>query len=67
MLRSISITNAQAATVTKRIVDLYLEPPVNKFGLLDFDKINQLADIGYHYAIGEIGLWQNSFNELSNF
>lgn len=54
LLRSISITNAQTASITKRIVNLYLEPPVQEFGLMDFVKINRLVDIGYHYALEQI-------------
>ncbi len=50
LLQSISITNTQSAKLTKRIVDRYFEPPVQAFGLLDFDKIEQLVDIGYEYA-----------------
>ncbi len=66
MLHSISIPKAQAAAVTKRLVDLYLEPPVNVFGLLAFEKINSLVDIGYNYAVGEIKTWQNTDNKFSD-
>lgn len=51
LLRSISITNAQTTSLTKRIVDLYLGPPVQSFGLMDFDKITVLAGIGYEYGM----------------
>ena len=59
MMRSISIANAQTVNVTKHIVDLYLEPPVQSFGLLDFNKVRTLADIGYRYTLERIGIWQN--------
>jgi predicted acylesterase/phospholipase RssA/CRP-like cAMP-binding protein len=65
MLRSISITNAQTASLTKRIIDLYLEPPVQAFGLMDFVKIKMLADIGYQYAVEKINVWQHAINEHS--
>ena len=59
LLRSISITNTQSAKATKHLVDLFLKPPVQTFGLMDFDKIEALAEIGYDYACKEISKWQN--------
>ena len=55
MIRSISLTNAQTVTTTKRLVDLYLAPPVQSFGLLDFGKISTLVDIGYQYTMEKHG------------
>ncbi|MCP5096707.1 MAG: cyclic nucleotide-binding domain-containing protein, partial [Chloroflexi bacterium] len=59
LLRSMSITNAQSMNMTKQIVDLYLAPPVQAYGLLEFGKINALIDIGYQYGIEEVESWQN--------
>jgi NTE family protein/lysophospholipid hydrolase len=59
MMRSLMITNKQTLNITKQIVDLFLEPPVLSFGLLDFDKVRELADIGYQYGIEKIGKWQS--------
>lgn len=58
LLQSMSITNNQSAKVTKHIVDLYLEPPVKSFGLLDFNEIESLVKIGFEYARKEIADWQ---------
>lgn len=67
MMRSLSITNAQTASVTKHLVDFYLEPPVQSFGLLDFDQLGRLADIGYQYALETVNHGQDAargFREL---
>jgi predicted acylesterase/phospholipase RssA/CRP-like cAMP-binding protein len=37
--------------------DLYLRPPVNEYGLLGFDSIDELVDIGYRYAKEKISDW----------
>jgi predicted acylesterase/phospholipase RssA/CRP-like cAMP-binding protein len=50
LLGSITFTNAQSANLTRKMVDLYLNPPVQQFGLLDFDEMDSLADIGYQYT-----------------
>ncbi|VAW38149.1 hypothetical protein MNBD_CHLOROFLEXI01-320 [hydrothermal vent metagenome] len=59
MMRSILITNTQTLNITKHIIDLHLVPPVYSFGLMDFDKAQILADVGYRYALEKIGNWQS--------
>ena len=51
MLRSISLTNARTVAKANRLVDFYLAPPVQEFGLMDFDKISTLVDLGYQYTM----------------
>ena len=41
-------------------VDLYLNPPVDKFGLLEFSALQDIADIGYQYAREEIRSWRKT-------
>ena len=60
IVRSITITDAKTTQVTKRIADLYFDLPVQKFGLMDYHKIDALAEIGYQYAIEEITAWKKS-------
>ncbi len=62
MMRSIMIANAQTVSVTKHIVDLYLEPSVQSFGLLDFDKVHAIADLGYRYTLEQVETWQRERN-----
>ena len=35
----------------------YLEPPVAEIPLMAYDRANEIADIGYRYAIEKIGQW----------
>ena len=37
-----------------QLADLYLKPPVDDFGTLDFKKYNEIFDIGYKYALPKI-------------
>ncbi len=37
--------------------DLCLEPPIERFGLLEFEAMEDLVEVGYRYALGEIESW----------
>lgn len=38
--------------------DLYLEPPLSDFSIVDYKKIGQLADVGYEYSKPLLKKWQ---------
>ncbi len=52
MLGSISRVNT-----VKAIADFYLRPPVEAYGMLQFDAIDEIVDVGYRYAKAEPGKW----------
>jgi predicted acylesterase/phospholipase RssA len=37
--------------------DHYLEPPVAEFSLMGYRRSQEIADVGYRYAMGKIGQW----------
>jgi len=38
--------------------DLCLRPPIDQFGLMDFDRLDEIADAGYIYAREAVRAWQ---------
>ncbi len=45
---------------TRRVMseaDLCIEPPVDRYGLLQFEALEELVDVGYQHARGEIERW----------
>lgn len=38
-------------------IDLYLRPPVNDYGTLQFDKMEEIINVGYKYALPRIQAW----------
>ena len=45
IIGSISKTNA-----VKTQADLYIQPPLSQFKLLDFKALEKIVDVGYHYT-----------------
>lgn len=58
MTRSTLLASASKTDEVKSGVDFYLQPPVEKVGLLDFSAFHEIVDIGYHYAKQEIPKWK---------
>eukprot|EP01006_Ploeotia_vitrea_P047981 TRINITY_DN67184_c15_g12_i1.p1 TRINITY_DN67184_c15_g12~~TRINITY_DN67184_c15_g12_i1.p1 ORF type:complete len:1393 (+),score=677.77 TRINITY_DN67184_c15_g12_i1:35-4213(+) len=56
----------QAAHMKNDDVDLYIRPPVDKYALMDYPKINELVSIGYRHAQATIRAWKRQ-RELDRF
>jgi len=45
------------------LADLYLQPPVERIGMLEWKALNDIADLGYRYAAEQISVWQRGQQE----
>jgi len=50
-----SVANQKA--VAERVSDLYLRMPVDQYNLQDYDLSEEIAEVGYQYAQGQIAAW----------
>jgi len=60
ILRSMSIADIQRVRSMLGLVDLYICPPVGRFGILDFQCYADIIEIGYHAARQAIEAWQHN-------
>ena len=44
-------------------IELYLQPPVQQFGLLEFGSLAEIQTVGYQYAKVEIQRWKAALRE----
>ncbi len=63
-IASLLLRSAELATVQdrKKLLDRlagnpYLQPPVDKFQVLDFDAIEEIAEAGYRFTLNHIDTW----------
>ncbi|MFQ5822535.1 MAG: cyclic nucleotide-binding and patatin-like phospholipase domain-containing protein [bacterium] len=56
----LSSRHSQEAMIIKGGADLYINPPVEDFGILEFDSAEKIIDIGYHFALKKIEKWKNN-------
>jgi predicted acylesterase/phospholipase RssA/CRP-like cAMP-binding protein len=57
LLRTTTLASSQHSERMRREVDLLLKPPVDKFGLLDFDRLVPIVNTGYRYAFDALSRW----------
>lgn len=50
LMRSISLSSSQKAKQVKDAADLYLNPPVDDYDIMDFTVLDKLIDIGFAHA-----------------
>jgi len=55
--RTAHLGTAQAGERIRLEVDLYLHPPVEKYGVFDMHALPEIAESGYQYAAREIDAW----------
>ena len=59
-MRSSLLSSAQALDTAKALADIYIYPPVEKYGTLEFSALEAIVDIGYVYGQQMIEEWQTA-------
>jgi len=50
MFRTTMLSSVHRVDTVKEAADYYLRPPVDEFGMLQFESIDEIIDVGYRYA-----------------
>ncbi len=50
LMRTTEVSSVQKTNEVKRDADLCLRPPIDKYGVLEFESIDQIVEAGYRYA-----------------
>ena len=58
LMRTTTLASANRAAQVQRSVDLYLRPPIDGYGMLEFDKLDEFVDVGYRYALDAASGWK---------
>ncbi len=57
LTRCMTLGDARHRKTVAALTDLRLDPPIEGIGLLDFEQLDQLVDIGYRYASEKLASW----------
>jgi predicted acylesterase/phospholipase RssA len=60
MVRVAVINSLFRKEIAKEQADFLLDVPVGEYDLLDFEALDELADIGYRYATEQINAWREA-------
>lgn len=61
MTRAVTLTSARRARHVARDADVYLSPPIDDFGMLQFERLEEIVEVGYRHAIEELGPRRGDF------
>jgi predicted acylesterase/phospholipase RssA/CRP-like cAMP-binding protein len=66
LVRTMLLGSARSMNAMRRDVDLYLQPPVQRFGMFEWKSIDEIVDIGFNFASEEIAKWKRSLGRSEN-
>lgn len=58
LARAATLASIYHCESARRVADLYLQPPVERFGMLEWKALDDIAELGYRYAVEQIAEWQ---------
>ena len=58
MMRAVMVASERKSREVELMADFYLRPPVDRFRMDDFARIDEIVQAGYEYARGEVRSWQ---------
>jgi NTE family protein/lysophospholipid hydrolase len=61
LLRATMVGSIHQTNRVKGAADFYLQPPLDRFKLLDFKALEEIAQVGYEYTIKRLEGWRPSF------
>ena len=50
LIRTTDVSSSQKTREVKKNADLCLRPPIDGYGVLEFELLDEIADVGYRYA-----------------
>jgi len=65
MVRTTLLASVQKTESMKKLVDLYIQPPVSRFKLMQFSALEDIAETGYRHAKTVLGDWIAQRPELA--
>jgi hypothetical protein len=58
IMRTATLASADRARAVERDADLYVRPPIQGFGLLDFERLRAIVDVGYQHTAALLASWR---------
>jgi len=54
LIRTTDVSSSQKTREVKKSADLCLRPPIERYGVLQFELLDEIAEVGYRYAVQEL-------------
>jgi predicted acylesterase/phospholipase RssA len=54
LMRTTDVSSSQKTRDVKKNADVCLRPPIDPYGVLQFESLDEIADVGYRYAVAKL-------------
>ena len=58
LMRAVSLGSVYHSESVKQQVDLYIHPPIEGFGIVDWEPLDKLVEVGYQFAREKVKEWK---------
>jgi predicted acylesterase/phospholipase RssA len=58
MMRALMVASNRKSREVESAAEFYMRPPIDRFRLENFDRLEEIAEVGYQYAREEIRKWK---------
>jgi predicted acylesterase/phospholipase RssA len=65
LMRATAINSAHHIKAVQEMADVFIQPSVGRFGILDFENYEQIAQAGYESARPHIQAWKTTWQKLA--
>lgn len=64
IMKATTLASRKEVGNARKLTDLYLNPPVDAYDFLDWDRLREIVDVGYAYALPQIEAWVQEYPNL---
>jgi predicted acylesterase/phospholipase RssA len=57
--RTTAVSSVQQAQVASALIDLYVHPPIEGFGMFEVAALDRIAAVGYRWAQSKLAQWKS--------
>jgi NTE family protein/lysophospholipid hydrolase len=60
LMRTVMLASVNRTRANEASADLYLRPPIERYDMLGFHKLDELVEVGHRYALERVAAWQRT-------
>jgi len=54
LMRAVMASSAHKVKEVAKMSHIFLNPPIEKYGMMDFEAVDELVELGYKYTMNEL-------------
>lgn len=64
IMKATTLASRKEVGTARKLADLYLNPPIDAYDFLDWDRLREIVEVGYQYALPRVEQWLQEFPSI---